>query len=413
MLRFTIFLIFLAIFGLFSVPTYGQNSIPGSVNNTIETEGSVTFPSEEELGPASGEPIPVADEFFRGRIIRILSESEMSTYGPGSETFVQELEAELLTGPERGTLVTLHSEAPLLEKNMKRFEVGDQIVIGKALIADEVQYYLNDVYRLNSLWIVCALFIFITLALTRFHGIRAFLGLIVSFLIIGWFIVPYILAGYHPLLISFVGTTAIAATSIYIAHGFHRRTTLALAGTLISIVLALIFSYVFVTITKLFGLGSEEAFYLQFAPGASINLQGLLLGGIIIGVLGILDDITTAQTAVVEQIYHANPTFDAKELYTRASKVGREHILSLVNTLVLAYTGASLPLILIFRVYERPAWITLNSEIIMEEVIRMLIGSITLIITVPITTFIAARYYSKHKPPHDTTDTAHHHAHIH
>jgi uncharacterized membrane protein len=157
-------------------------------------------------------------------------------------------------------------------------------------------------------------------------------------------------------------------------------------------------------------MGSEEAFYLQFAPGASINLRGLLLGGIIIGVMGILDDITTAQTAVVEQIYHANPTLSARELYQRGSIVGREHILSLVNTLVLAYTGASLPLILLFKIYERPAWVTLNSEIIMEEIIRMLVGSITLIIAVPITTFIAAEYYSKKKPRIQQTPS---HTHVH
>jgi uncharacterized membrane protein len=123
-------------------------------------------------------------------------------------------------------------------------------------------------------------------------------------------------------------------------------------------------------------------------------LRGILLAGIIIGTLGVLDDITTAQAAVVEELHLANPSFDAKGLFKRGSSVGREHIISLVNTLVLAYTGASLPLLLLFQVYERPTWLILNSEIIMEEIVRMLIGSIALALAVPLTTYLASWYYA-------------------
>lgn len=407
---FFVFVLSILISQFFTIPTKAiETALPGSVSDAIQNDASFSFPttdtSAEELTPAK-------DIFYQGKITRIISEKTDPGYGPGAEVFTQKLEVRLLTGSEKDMVVMVTNEIPLLDKSIKGFRIDDRVVIGKTTVGDEIQYYISDVYRLNSLWIVLAIFIGITLLLTKFHGLKAFLGLGTSFVVITWYIVPQILHGSNPTMISIIGTTIIAATSLYIAHGFHQRTSVAFVGTIISIGIAVGLSYVFVRVTHLFGMGSEEAFYLQFAPGTTINLRGLLLGGIIIGVMGILDDITTAQAAVVEQIYQANPSLNARELYTRGSIVGREHILSLVNTLVLAYTGASLPLILLFKMYERPMWVTLNSEIIMEEVIRMIIGSITLIIAVPITTFIAAEYYYRKKPKIEE-DELEHHGHVH
>lgn len=403
-----LFFILLSSLGGLPVRT-AEVPLPGSVSESMQQDPSFSFPATTT---GIEEPIPAKDTFYQGKVTRIIGEKIDSGYEPGSEVFTQKLEVELLTGAEKGLVVPVTNEIPLLDKSIKEFVVNTHVIIGKTTVGDETQYYISDVYRLNSLWIVLAIFIGITLLLTKFHGIKAFLGLFTSFIVITWYIVPQILHGGNPTLISIIGTTIIAATSLYIAHGFHRRTSVAFAGTIISIGIAVALSYVFVRVTHLFGMGSEEAFYLQFAPGTSINLRGLLLGGIIIGVMGILDDITTAQAAVVEQIYQANPLLSARELYHRGSIVGREHILSLVNTLVLAYTGASLPLILLFKIYERPAWVTLNSEIIMEEIVRMLIGSITLIIAVPITTFIAAEYYHRKKPRVEESELERHgHAH--
>lgn len=392
-------ILLLCVICTFLPATLYTQTLPGSVGDAIENEESFSFPVDQ-LGSDAGEPLPVEDEFFRGKVTKIITEHEDPGYGSGTNTevFIQDLEVIIGEGIEKGKVVLVSNEVPLKDRDVKGLRVGDQLILGKSTIADQAQYYISDSYRLNSLWFVLAIFIGITILFTKFQGLKAFAGLSISFLVIGWFIVPYIIHGGNPLLVSLIGTTVIAATSIFIAHGFHIRTSIAFVGTIISIGIALGLSYLFVHVTHLFGMGSEDAFYLQFAPGTSINLRGLLLGGIIIGVMGILDDITTAQAAVVEQIYQANTSLSAGELYKRGSMVGREHILSLVNTLVLAYTGASLPLILLFKIYERPAWVTLNSEIIMEEIVRMLIGSITLIIAVPITTRIAAEYYYRKKP---------------
>lgn len=384
--------------------------LPGSVGEAIQDDEFFSFPTSTN----DETPTESTDEFYQAKILRVTDEIEDPGYGPGTgtDTFTQLLDVEILTGPDKGVTMSSTNQIPLADKSFKKLNPGDHIVIGKTNMGNEIQYYISDIYRLNSLWIVLVIFIGITLLLTKFQGLKAFAGLFASFVVITWYILPQILHGGNPTLVSIIGTTIIAATSLYIAHGFHRRTSIAFVGTLISIALAVTLSYIFVRVTHLFGMGSEEAFYLQFAPGTSINLRGLLLGGIIIGVLGILDDITTAQAAVVEQIYHANPTLSSGQLYKRGSVVGREHILSLVNTLVLAYTGASLPLILLFKIYQRPIWVTLNSEIIMEEIVRMLIGSITLIIAVPITTFIAAEYYNRRKPsiPEDLGES---HGHVH
>jgi uncharacterized membrane protein len=156
---------------------------------------------------------------------------------------------------------------------------------------------------------------------------------------------------------------------------------------------------IFVAIGKLFGLGSEEAIYLQLVPLEQLNLQGLLLGGIILGALGVLDDITTAQSAAVDELRKANPALGARELYRRGLSVGTEHITSLVNTLFLAYAGASLPLFILFTIYnDMPLWVTLNSEFIAEEIVRTVVGSVALILAVPITTAAAAAIFSRPRP---------------
>jgi len=161
--------------------------------------------------------------------------------------------------------------------------------------------------------------------------------------------------------------------------------------------------------TRLFGLGSEESLDLQYGALKNINLQGLLLAGIIIGALGVLDDITTAQTAAVAELKLANAKLSFDELYRRGMAVGKEHITSLVNTLALAYAGASLPMLLLFTVYQQPLWVTLNSEFVVEEVVRTVVGSLALTVAVPITTFLAAYWFSRH--PVADTPQAHSHAH--
>jgi uncharacterized membrane protein len=221
------------------------------------------------------------------------------------------------------------------------------------------------------------------------------LGLVASAAIIVWFIVPRIIGGADPLWTSLLGCIAIACVSLFLAHGFNKRTGIAFAATLITLGISAFAAVEAVSFTHLFGMGSEESLYvLGDLPG--LSLKGLLLGGIMLGLLGVLDDITTAQSAVVDELKQANPELDFKELYRRGLSVGREHIASLINTLFLAYAGVALPLFLLFSLNKgQPLWTVFNNEMIAEEIVRTLVGSACLILAVPITTALAAYAFRK------------------
>jgi uncharacterized membrane protein len=232
----------------------------------------------------------------------------------------------------------------------------------------------------------------------------------VSILILVKFIVPQIVAGANPLVVSIFGSLLIGGITLYIAHGWKIKTHIALASMVSALLIVAVLSYISVQSAQLVGLGSEEAYFLQFGNTATINLQGLLLGGIILGALGVLDDITVSQVSVIFQLRAAKKDISIQELYRRGLEVGKDHVASLVNTLVLAYAGANLPLFILFMLNEQtPQWVTLNSEIIVEEIIRTVTGSIGLVLAVPVTTLLAA--YVALRSPIQKIDDFHGHSH--
>ena len=220
-------------------------------------------------------------------------------------------------------------------------------------------------------------------------------GLAVSVLIIAFFIFPLIITGWNAFAISVTGAFLIACSTILIAHGCNRRATLALAATCITLMFAVVLAFAGVEFANLFGLGSEESVFLKLDPSLHIDPKGLLLAGIIIGALGVLDDITTSQVSAVDEIRKANPAYGFRRLYKAGMSVGHEHIASMINTLALAYIGASLPMFLILFIGGgAPVWVTLNSAFLAEEIIRTLVGSSALLLATPISTFIAARSFA-------------------
>lgn len=263
----------------------------------------------------------------------------------------------------------------------------------------EARYIIADKYRLNMLIWMAAGFFILVLAVSGKKSFGALLGLIFSLLVIVKFIVPQILAGQDPLFISIAGALVILFATLYLAHGLTRQTTIALISTFITLVITGILSVLAVNISHLTGMGSEEAYSLQLGLTTTINLQGLLLGGIIIGALGVLDDITTTQTAAVFEIAKHNSKQTFNELLNSGLNIGKEHISSLVNTLVLAYAGASLPIFILFVFNPKrvPLEIILNGEMIAEEIIRTLAGSAGLVLAVPISTALAAWSITKNR----------------
>ncbi len=345
--------------------------------------------------PAPNPAITPKEEVSKAKILRIINEGEKNI--SGQKHPYQKIELQILDGPEKDKKVTItHGDQTTLRKEQK-VNPGQTIILLKTTSQQRTTYAVIDKYRLDKLVPLVILFLAVVLLISRLKGLGALVGLAVSFAVIIHFIVPSILAGEDPLVTSIIGSFFIMVTTIYVAHGFSQKTHIALLATSIALILTGLLSYLFVNLTFLTGLGSEDATSLQFGQTGMINFQGLLLGGIIIGSLGALDDITTGLSASIQELTKANPNLTFRHLVSSGMKIGSEHIASLVNTLALAYAGAGLPLFLfiVLNPTNQPLWLILNSELLVEEIVRTLAGSIGLILAVPLTAILAAWAFQK------------------
>lgn len=355
---------------------------------------------ETSLETIDTTPGLVPEEFVHGRVSNILDEGEQVIFQQAMP--YQQVEILLLSGINAGKTITIeHGKSYSIQREQKVAR-GDQLVLAVSGTGEEQTYYIADQYRIPILGWFALAFILVVLLVSGMRGAKALVGLIFTFGVLIWFIVPRIIDGQNPFVVSLVAAVLITGISLILAHGRNRRTYIAMAATFVTLLIAVILGSLSVTLAHMTGLASEEAYQLQFGL-ANLNFRGLLLAGMIIGVLGVLDDITTAQTTVVSELKDANTKLTRSELYRRGMAVGREHIASLVNTLVLAYAGVSLPLFLFFGLNQtRPVWFLINSEFISEELIRAFVGSMTLVLAVPITTAFAAWYFSRSTKPEST-----------
>jgi uncharacterized membrane protein len=276
------------------------------------------------------------------------------------------------------------------ENVLPPFNVGQRVELYYSPSVDGGrQYVVTDWIRRPALIGLGLLFLASVVIVARIKGLRAFLATAISLVIVIAFMLPRILAGWNPVLVSLLGVGGILLLAIYFVHGFNWSTTAALIGTYAAIVVTILLGILFSEWAYLTGFGSEEAMMLSFSA-EQVNLRGLLLAGLLIGALGALTDITIVQASVVRELAFLNPRFSIWELYGRGMNVGYDHVGSLVNTLVLAYTGAALPLFLLLNLNEFSLGRALNLELVASEVVHTLVGSIGLILAVPFTTLIAA-----------------------
>lgn len=342
--------------------------------------------------PLFAQTIVPIQEYRKARVEKIIEEGEIDI--AGNKQPIQKVEVKILEGADKDTIATIEHGTKIKLKNDQKVYPGETVVLyrsGFNGIIDD--YQIIDKYRLDNIFYLALGFFILVLAVGRLQGLGSIIGLLISFLVIIKFIVPQIITGADPLLISIIGSSIIILTSIYFSHGFSLKTTIAILSTVITLIITGLLAVFAVKASSLTGLGNEVAYGLNFNPALSnLNLRGLLLGGIIIGTLGILDDVTTTQASTVFELKKANPSLSFKELLRRGFRVGKDHISAVVNTLVLAYTGISLPilLVIILNPSEQPLWLMLNGEPITEEIVRTLIGSFGLVLSVPITTVFAA-----------------------
>ena len=290
-------------------------------------------------------------------------------------------------GPESGSLVVLPEVNTSFDPTFPQLAAGDNVILGFDSVTNS--YYYQDRDRMSSLWWLILLFAVTVICLARVRGLLALFAMGGTVLMLVKFIAPSVLDGNDPVLVCVVAAAAIAYFSLYFTHGFSLMTTVALAGTLIALGLTLGISWIFFELAKFSGYSSEEAFVLPFLA-ESLDVRGLLLGGTIIAALGALDDVTVTQAATVLELSARNNELSTRQLMISGLRVGREHIASTVNTLLLAYAGSSIPLLLLFAVSEQSLGDVANSELIAIELVRTLCGSIGLGAALPITTYLAA-----------------------
>lgn len=331
-------------------------------------------------------------EYLKAVVVKIKSQGVISKYGYHNP--YQTLGVEITSGSENGRYITIDYGKDTQIIKQQEVSVGEEIILEKSTDSSgKTTYSVYDAYRLTSLMFFVAVFFVLILLVSGLKGLGSLLGMLFSLTVILLFIVPNILSGKDPLTITVIGSTIIIFVSTYLAHGISKKTSLALVSTLISLVLAASFSILAINITNLTGLGNEDfSNLLQMGPTSVINISGLFLSGIIIGTLGALNDVTTTQAATVFELKDINPRIKFPELVKRSFNVGKEHIASLVNTLILAYAGSSLGIFifLILNPLHIPYWVILNNEILSDEIIRIIAGSIGLILSVPIVTLISA-----------------------
>jgi uncharacterized membrane protein len=253
----------------------------------------------------------------------------------------------------------------------------------------DIPYQIIDHQRGTPLWILALAFVLAVVAFGRWRGLSALAGLGLTFGVLLFFIVPAILAGEQPLLVAIAGSAAIMLSVLFLTHGINLPTAIAVIGTLSSLVLTGVLGAVFTALTHLTGVSSDDTTFVS-AEFASVNMRGLLLAGIVIGSLGVLDDVAVTQSATVTELAEANPSYRFRQLYRAATRVGRAHIASVINTIILAYAGASLPLLILIAAGNQPLGQVVTNQQIAEELVRSGVGTLGLIAAVPITTALAA-----------------------
>ena len=333
---------------------------------------------------------------FLGQALSV-SDKNIQLNSVEQDTFSSELvNVSMWSGPDAGSVVSMNDYSVISTDP----DVREGIQPGETLLVlptgdAQAPYQVADIFRIPAILFIVLIFIVFLAFVAGRRGLLSLVGLLMGFLVLLLFFVPRILVGANVIMLTLITAAVITLLSQCFAHGFNKITSVAIAGTIISLVVAVFTSTLFVWLSGLVGFDSSDTSVLKVFYG-SVNFHDLLFAGIIIGVLGILDDIAIGQAVGIAEIARAAPTLGIKELYARGMNIGKQHIASLVNTLVLAYVGAFLPVFLILVVNVGSIYpaglLSANNELVAEEVIRALVGGITLMLAVPITTFFAAYY---------------------
>lgn len=338
--------------------------------------------------PVSAQEL-VQDEvsIWKARVAEVQSETRETVPGTDIEQIFQTLRVEILEGDMRGEVVEVFNDYVPLKS-------GERIYLmhTKSSLEGTEYFSVHERDRVLPLLILAGLFVAVVVLFGGRQGIRGLLSLIASVAFIGFLLLPGIVEGYSPVLVAMGVSSLIVIIGSYVTHGFTRTTSSAVVGMILTIGITGTLAYLAIWLTVLEGWSGEEVTYLNLSFGGQLDLSGLLLGGILIGLLGVLYDAAIGQAVTVEELARAGEKLSKRDIYLRVIRIGREHVGALVNTLAIAYVGASLPLLLLFYGAEGlSVGATLSREFVATEIVRILVGSVGLVLAVPITTFVAVQ----------------------
>jgi uncharacterized membrane protein len=348
----------------------------------------VILPQMRQTAPNTSGGIGLADDAYRAEIIDVLEEGEV-TLGERTQPY-KILLVEVTDGPWTGQQLEIDYGQRQIRPEGLDLEEGDQVLVSVGQRPDQtLTAYFVDFVRLQPLLWLFLTFVAFSVLVSGWKGVRGLIGMAFSLGMILYYIIPNILDGKDPVFVSISGAFVLMAVTLYLVYGWTLKTHSAVAGTLISLIVTGTLAWLFMNLTRLTGFGSEDATFLIQAANVNINLRGLVLGGMLVGALGVLDDLVITQASVIFALNEANPDYDLRSLYRKGMRVGQDHVAATVNTLVLAYAGASLPALLLFTLSGEGVTDLLNLEFVAEEVVRTLVGSLGLISAVPLTTLLS------------------------
>ena len=333
-----------------------------------------------DLTPAPTQPVPV--EVYRGRIVEFLP--------PTGDPTDPDVRIVVLDGALQGQTVDGYLQGPSGAEALPRYQVGDEVIVNASTDPDSTFIAVADLYRIPALTLLLILFAVAVTVVGGWRGVRSLIALALTLAVIIKIVVPLIIAGRDPVWVAIAAATGVTIVTLLLTEGAHTRTVAAVIGTFASLALVALLAVVFDGLARFTTFhGSEEVGYLQAAGLGNIDIGGLFLAAIIFGALGILDDVTVTQAATVAELHDTSPSLSRMGLARRSMNVGRSHIAATVNTLVLAYVGASLPLIVLFAAGRQSPLLTASMEIVAVEFVRAIVGSIGIVAAVPLTTAVA------------------------
>lgn len=330
-------------------------------------------------------------ETTRARVNEIIEEGKIDLGGTLQK--YQLARVELLEGEYQGIVMEMDYGRRQVLSSPIYLEPGDPILVTIGARPDGVlTVYFVDFVRATPLLWLAAIFALAILLISRWKGFRSLLSMAFSLTVIIGYIIPRILSGGDPLRVSIIGSITLLGVTLYLTYGWSLKTHAAVVSMVLVLFITGTLAAIFVTFTRLTGSGDENALFLLQMLNTQINLRGLLLGGMIIGALGVLDDLVTTQASAVFELHHANPSLGFSALFRSAMRIGQDHVAATVNTLVLAYAGAALPMLLMFTLGQGNLGYLVNFEFVAEEIVRTLVGSLGLVSAVPLSTAIASLF---------------------